>query len=181
MIGNARVSHGTQKDRVEWPQLLDTIGRHHLPSLDIIVATPIKLVPVEAESEALPSRFQHTDAFRNHFFPDAVTCDDCNFESFHGCQTYPFLADSKGESALTSEAESKVLTEAMIFSVLTFGQSAYSAHPRNFEAASSKLIGFAGLPLAKSARPVLTLPSFKWIFRIDVILSKPALSAWGST
>ena len=65
---------------------------------------------------------------------------------------YPFSADSNGQSALTSGAESKALTKAMIFSVLTFGQSAYSAHPRTFVAASSKVMGFAGLPLAKSAK-----------------------------
>src|SRR6266404_3916961 len=148
MVRNARVSHGSQEDRVKRSQLLDTIGWHHLPSLDVSFATPIKRVPVESESKALSCRFQHTDAFWHYLFPDAVACDDSN-----------------RESALISEAESKVLTKAMIFSVLTFGQLAYSAHPRNFVAASSKLIGFAGLPLAKSARPVMTLPSLKWIFK----------------
>src|SRR5207249_1015886 len=82
-------------------------------------------------------------------------CDDRDVESSHEATLYPFSADSNGVSALTSGAESKVLTKAMIFSVLSLGQLAYSAHPRNFEAASSKLIGFAGLPLAKSARPVM--------------------------
>src|SRR2546426_9571957 len=122
MIGNGGVSHGTQEDRIERSQLLDTVDRHHLPGLDVSFATPIKRVPVESESKALSCRFQHTDAFWHHLFPDAVACDDCNIESFHGCQTYPFSADSNRESALISEAESKVLTKAMIFSVLTFGQ-----------------------------------------------------------
>src|SRR5207237_6506112 len=148
MVRNARVSHGTQEDRVERPQLLDTIGRHHLPSLDINVATPIKRLPVESEPEALSCRFQHTDAFWHYLFPDAVACDDCNIESFHGCQTYPFSADSKRESALISEAEYKVLTKAMILSDLTFGQLEYSAHHQNYVADSSKFIGFEVIHLA---------------------------------
>src|SRR6266571_4104423 len=181
MIGNARMPNGTQEDRVEWPQLLDTVCRHHLSGFNVSFATPVERVPVEPESKALACRFQHSNAFRHHFFPDAIACDDRDVESFHEATLYPFSADSNGVSALTSGAESKVLTKAMIFSVLSLGQLAYSAHPRNFVAASSKLIGFAGLPLAKSARPVMTLPSLKWIFKIDIILSKPALSAWGST
>src|SRR2546421_10764409 len=118
MVRNARVSHGTQEDRVKRSQLLDTIGRHHLPSLDVSFATPIKRVPVESESKALSCRFQHTDAFWHHLFPNAVACDDRDVESSHEATLYPFSADSNGVSALTSGAESKVLTKAMIFSVL---------------------------------------------------------------
>src|SRR6266581_1666972 len=181
MIGNGGVSHGTQEDRIERSQLLDTVDRHHLPGLDVSFATPIKRVPVESESKALSCRFQHTDAFWHHLFPNAVACDDRDVESSHEATLYPFSPDSNGVSALTSGTESTVLTKAMIFSVLSLCQLAYSAHPRNFVAASSKLIGFAGLPFAKSARPVMALPSLKWIFKIEVILSKPVLSAWGST
>src|SRR5258708_35767102 len=79
-------------------------------------------------------------------------------------------ADSKEDSADISVTESKSFVKAIIFSVLAAGHSANSAHPRNFFAASSKLMGFAGLPLPKSARPAITAPFFKWIFRIEVIL-----------
>src|SRR5260370_13814934 len=180
MIRNTGVSHGAQEDRVERPQLLDTVWGHHVSGLNISFATPVERVPVEAESEAVSCRVQHPNAFRHHFFSDAIACDDRDVESFHEA-IYPFSTASNGESTPTSLANSKALTKAMISSALVLGQCAYSAHPRNFEAASSNVIGSAGLPLAKSARPVITLPSFKWIFRIDVILSKPALSASGST
>src|SRR2546427_10244953 len=139
MVRNARVSHGTQEDRVERPQLLDTIGRHHLPSLDINVATPIKRLPVESESEALSCRFQHTDAFWHHLFPNAVACDDRDVDSSHEATLYPFSADSNGVSVLTSGAESTVLTKAMIFSVLSLGHLPSSPHPRDFVAASATL------------------------------------------
>ena len=64
---------------------------------------------------------------------------------------FPFSDDKSCESALTSGADSKVLTNTIVFSVFAFGQFAYSAQPRNFVAVSSKVIGFAGLPFAKSA------------------------------
>src|SRR5207253_1536119 len=82
--------------RVKRSQLLDTIGRHHLPSLDVSFATPIKRVPVESESKALSCRFQHTDAFWHHLFPNAVACDDRDVESSHEATLYPFSADSNG-------------------------------------------------------------------------------------
>src|SRR6266699_631277 len=162
MIRNAWVSNGAQEDRVEWPQLLDTVCGHHLSGFNVSFATPVERVPVESESKALPCRFQHANAFRHHFFPDAIACDDRDVESFHEATLYPFSADSNGKIALTSGAESKALTKAMIFSALVFGHFAYSAHPRNLIAASSKVIGSVGLPFAKSARPVMILPSFRW-------------------
>src|SRR5207245_7666691 len=115
MVRNARVSHGTQEDRVERPQLLDTIGRHHLPSLDISFATPIKRVPVESESEALSCHFQHTDAFWHHLFPNAVACDDRYVESSHETTLYPFSPDSNGVRALTSGTEPKARTKPLTF------------------------------------------------------------------
>src|SRR5207245_9308113 len=121
MVRNARVSHSTQEDRVKRSQLLDTIGRHHLPSLDVSFATPIKRVPVESESKALSCRFQHTDAFCHHLFPNAVACDDRDVESSHEATLYPFSADSTGVRALTSRAESKVLTKALVFSDMLVG------------------------------------------------------------
>src|SRR5438094_10637191 len=115
MVRNARVSHGTQEDRVKRSQLLDTIGRHHLPSLDVSFATPIKRVPVESEFKALSCRFQHTDAFWHHLFLNAVACDDRDVESSHEATLYLFSLVSNGVSSLTFAAVSKVMTKAVIF------------------------------------------------------------------
>src|SRR5436190_23193579 len=89
MVENAQETLGTREYGVNRSKLLGTICRHHATRLDINVAAPIKRLPVGSESEALSCRFQHTDAFWHHLFPDAVACDDCNIESFHGCQTTP--------------------------------------------------------------------------------------------
>src|SRR6266567_2414454 len=89
MIGNARVPHGAQEDRIEWPQLLDTVCGHHLSGLSISFATPIECVPVETESKALSCRFQHSNAFRHDFFSDAIACDDRDIKSFHEATFIP--------------------------------------------------------------------------------------------
>src|SRR6266404_5066332 len=123
MIRNAWMSDGAQENRIEWPQLLDTVCGHHLSGLYVSLATPVEGVPVEPESKAFSCRFQHSNSFWHHFFPDAVTCDDRDIKSFHE-PIYPFSADSSGESALTSGAESKPLTKAIILSALVFGHSA---------------------------------------------------------
>src|SRR5260370_10805427 len=174
MVGNAWVSNGAEEDRVKWPELLDTVCGHHLSGFDVSFATPVKRVPVEPESKALSCRFQHTNAFGHNFFPDAVACDDRDVESFHEATLYPFSADNNGESALTSGAESNALTKAIIFSALVFGHCAYSAHPRNFAAASSKVIGSAGAPFCKTKPAGTDPPSLFVIFKVLVIFLKNA-------
>src|SRR5882757_7710044 len=85
-------------------------------------------------------------------------------------------ADSLPRSAANramSGADSSPATNWIRASVLLFGHSANSAQPRNFEAASSKVIGSAGLPLPKIARPEMTLPFLKVILMMEVILSNP--------
>ena len=83
MICNARMPHGSQKDGVERPQLLQTIRRHHLSGFHVGFAAPIELLPSELEPKAPPCRFEHADAFGNDFFPNTIAGDDGNTERFH--------------------------------------------------------------------------------------------------
>src|ERR1700688_4217336 len=89
MIRNAWVSNRAQEDGIEWPQLLDTVCGHHLSGFKVSFATPVEWVPVELESKALSCSFQHPNAFRHHFFPDAIACDDRYVESFHEVPSIP--------------------------------------------------------------------------------------------
>src|SRR4030081_3090957 len=141
MIGNARVAHGAQKNGVKWPQLLQTVVRHHFSGLHVGFTAPVEFVPLPPEAKALACGFEHADAFGNHFLADAVSGDNRNGKSFH-FSVYPAADDNNGDSAAMSGADSSVLTKAIIFSVLACGHSANSAHPRNFSEASAKLIGF---------------------------------------
>src|SRR5260370_16287136 len=77
------MSNGSQEDRIERPQLLDTIRGHHLSGVNVCFATPVELVPLESKSEALPCRFQHSVAFWDYFFSDAIACDDRDVKSLH--------------------------------------------------------------------------------------------------
>src|ERR1700688_1754854 len=89
MIGNAGMSDRAQEDGIEWPQLLNAISGHHLPGFNVSFATPVERVPFEPESKAMSCRFQHSNAFRHYFFPDAVPCDDRDVESFHKATFIP--------------------------------------------------------------------------------------------
>src|SRR6266404_7443188 len=82
------MTHGSQEDGIERPQMLQTISRHHLSGFQESFATPIKFMPVELESKMLSCRFKHANAFRHDLFPNAVPGDNCNAEGFHlGCDS----------------------------------------------------------------------------------------------
>src|ERR1700676_1681821 len=83
MIGDAGVANGAEEDCVERPQLLKAIVRHHLTGLYISLAAPVEGTTLQAKPEPLPGRFEHANAFGNHFFPDAVSSDDRDVEGFH--------------------------------------------------------------------------------------------------
>src|SRR2546423_1139352 len=92
------------------------------------------------------------------------------------------LADyelSSAVSVFTSRTSSSFPTIFTIALAFCDGHFAYPAQSINLAATSSKLIGFAGLPLPKSARPVIVRPSCSRIVRIVVILLYPAASASG--
>src|SRR5882724_4450712 len=83
VIRDTGMSNCAKEDRVKRPELLQAICRHHLSGLHVGFTTPVECVPVPSKTKALSRSFQHADAFGHHLFPDAVSCNDCNIESFH--------------------------------------------------------------------------------------------------
>jgi len=63
--------------------------------------------------------------------------------------------------------------------ILAEGHPAYSAQLRNFAAASSRVMGLEGLPLANAACPAMIFPFFDVDLQMEVILSKPAALGLG--
>lgn len=145
------MSNGAKENGVKRPELRYAVRGHHSSRFDIGFAAPVQACPGYAEPETLCCRFQNQRAFGHDLFADSVSGDNRNMESSHGRAFYPFSDESKGDNAAISGADSRAFTKSMIFSVFDFGHFAYSAQPRNFSAASSKVMGSAGLPFAKSA------------------------------
>ena len=83
VVGNIRTPDSAEKDGVERAQLLETVGRHHSPSPEVLFAAPVELVPMEVESEAAPGSIQGANAFRHYFLPDSISCNDGNAKCFH--------------------------------------------------------------------------------------------------
>src|SRR5579871_5004293 len=75
MVGNIRMAHCTQIDRVERAKLFQPVWRHHLPGLDVSFATPLKRVPIELEMKAPAGGLQNSYRFRNHLPPDPIARD----------------------------------------------------------------------------------------------------------
>ena len=97
LSGTRREPDGPKKDRVVPADLLQPVFRHHAAVLQIVVAAPGQLIPLEVESELLPGCLQHPDALGNHFLADAVAGNYCNPVLFHLRSSmivhWPFLAN----------------------------------------------------------------------------------------
>ncbi len=76
MVGHVGMADGAEKDRIEQPQPVEPVGRHHLTGLDIGLAAPVEFAPFEREAKAPGRPLHHRNAFRHHFAPDAVAGDD---------------------------------------------------------------------------------------------------------
>jgi hypothetical protein len=59
-------------------------SRHHPAVLLVVVATPVEVIDLEAETAVAPGqRLQHFDAGRNHFRADAVAGNGCDRIGLH--------------------------------------------------------------------------------------------------
>src|SRR5258708_7376921 len=79
MIGDTRVTHRSKKDCIERTQLLQPVLWHHPPGLEIGLATPVETLPRQRKIKTARCRFEHANSFGDHFAPNAVAFNDCNF------------------------------------------------------------------------------------------------------
>ncbi len=82
VVGDIGASYSAEKDGVKGPQLIEAVGGHHLARFEVRFAAPVKEMPGELESEALPGGIQDANAFRNYFFSDSISCNYGDAESF---------------------------------------------------------------------------------------------------
>ena len=78
-----READRAQEDRVVVPDLVEPVLRHHAPVLDIVLAAPGQLVPLEREAELAARRLEHADALGHDLLADAVAGDHGDFMLGH--------------------------------------------------------------------------------------------------
>ena len=96
VVRHPGIPHSPQVDGIETGQLFDTVLRHHFPVFQVILAAPGKIGEIKSKGPVQFRRpVQYLDAFRQHFWPDAVSSDYRNFVDllFH-CRSF-FLPGSK--------------------------------------------------------------------------------------
>ena len=75
VIRDVRGAHGPEQDRVEGPQPLEPVRRHHDAVLGIVAAGIRELLEFHLEGKLCGQRLQHSDAFRDDLQADAVPRD----------------------------------------------------------------------------------------------------------
>jgi hypothetical protein len=83
MIRDAGISHRAQVNRVEAAELIEPILRHHPASFEIVLATPIEVVPVKSYVIPASGGFENTQTFGHDFMPNAVPLNDCDLVTTH--------------------------------------------------------------------------------------------------
>src|SRR6266478_1781873 len=79
MIGYARITHRSKKDCIKRAQLFQPVLWHHPPCLEIGLATPVEMLPRQRKIKTARCRLEHANSFGDHFAPDAVAFNHCNF------------------------------------------------------------------------------------------------------
>jgi hypothetical protein len=76
-------SRRPKKDRIVAAHPVEPVLGHHAAVLQVIVAAPGQLVPLEPESELPARRLQHADALGHHFLADSIAGDHRDLVSGH--------------------------------------------------------------------------------------------------
>src|SRR5262249_39494624 len=83
MVGDSGPADRAQIDRIEATQLLDAVLRHEFAALEIAVAAPIEMRPVERKTVLLRRRFEHALPLGHDLLADAVARDDGDLVLLH--------------------------------------------------------------------------------------------------
>src|SRR6266576_769254 len=164
MVLHLGMTDCSQENTVKGSQLIQAVHRHHTASAKVRLATPIEMGPREVNAVATASRFEHTDALGYDFAADSIPRDDCDLVLLFGRTfSHRVLAyfPQSATSFRASSTRSSARTRSTTVSAFCLGQLANAALLRNLSATSSYVMGSAGLPLPKSARPKRVFPFFK--------------------
>lgn len=97
MIRNIWSSDSAEIYGVEFPELVQAIGRHHPARCKIGFAAPVKRVPIKFEPESRPGSLEHTNALWYDLLADTITRNDRDRESFQKGLPRPSNFNSHGQ------------------------------------------------------------------------------------
>ncbi len=77
VVGNERgPADRAVEDRLERRELFEPVVGHHLAVLEVVVAAPVEVLPVELDAEPASGGFEDAQALRNGLLADAVAGND---------------------------------------------------------------------------------------------------------
>ena len=110
VIGHARVAYRAQKNRIEGPELFESVFRHHASGFQIALATPVELFPGERKTEAARRGLGHANAFRHYFLANAIAGNGGDFVASRSGSGHPAaVRQSANRSACSYRARSLAL------------------------------------------------------------------------
>src|SRR4029077_3379040 len=83
MVRHAGETDGAKENRLMMAYLLEAILGHHATCLRVQSAAPVKVLPVESETEFARGRVKDANTFGHDFFANAVTGNDGDLVALH--------------------------------------------------------------------------------------------------
>src|SRR5262249_59665913 len=91
MVRDTRKSHGAEEDRLELPEPVEPVFRHHAAGLGVALAAPVERRPLDVEAEPASGRVEDAHALGHDFFADSVTRNRGNTVSHARTSVRPSL------------------------------------------------------------------------------------------
>lgn len=83
MIGNAGKPGGAEKDGIFIFKLPQSIFGHHSACLRVMLAAPVKRLPVKGNAMVSGNGFEDFYPFGDYFLTDSISWNDSNIENTH--------------------------------------------------------------------------------------------------
>jgi hypothetical protein len=83
MIRDTGIPDRSKVDGVEAAQLIEPIFRHHPPSLQIGLTTPVKMLPSKSCTMAASGDFQNAETFGHDLMSDSVAFNNRDLVATH--------------------------------------------------------------------------------------------------
>jgi hypothetical protein len=73
VVGHSGITHRAQVNGIKRTQLFEAIFWHHAARLEVVLATPVEVLPREGQIEAASHGLEHADALGNDLVSNPVS------------------------------------------------------------------------------------------------------------